>query len=123
MALNQLERLTASLDFHDVPVHVDFNAAAILSELPWHALSNVIQALRDWAATAPVTGIDITVNRDPEAPNWKQAVFTLHLDSVDEEALRLWDVLAAVVDSAKDSAPPDERRVLDRQLGIHLDWR
>lgn len=119
----QIAPSSVGLDFAGVPVAIDSKAITLLSELPWRAFSPVLRAIQRWVSSAPVRRIAVTVATDPEAPGWTQVVFSMLLDATADQALRMWDELARNVDAAKADAEPNERRILDRQLSLHLDWQ
>jgi len=111
-----------SLTFGSVPVVLEPEAAVLLSRMPWEAVGPVLSAVSAWAGLAPVRAARVSVVSEPEDSDWQEVVFALLVDADTPTALRLWDELAAAVDDAKSVLRHDHRRLLSRQLGIHVVW-
>ena len=105
-----------------VPVTVTSEAEILLGQLPWPALGQVLEALRNWAQHVPLKAARARVVSDWEDADWREVVIELRIDADSDAALGLWDEMEKALADAKKGLPPDQRSELDRHLGVHLLW-
>lgn len=113
------------LDLGSLPVEITPAAREALAKLPKKPLKKMTEALRDWAAKAPVSAAKALYYVDYEDPELKYVLVQLLLPmpqglDIDEEvefALKVGDDLLRVYSDVLDSLPEkDKRRMLDGLL-------
>lgn len=115
-------RSPVRLSFGSVPVTVDPAAAQLLGALPQPALSSVLAAVRSWTESGGVKRIRTFTFQDPENTDAEEAVLEIGVEGDTPGALARWRTLAAAVDQAKAGMSDEERRILDKRLGLQLAW-
>jgi len=101
-------------------VKVEPEAAELLARFPWATLEPLFLSLNDWSTRAPVSSLHIAAVREPDDVSWKEVVLEFCLSADLVSTLQLWQGAALAVDSAKSKLEPEQRRALDRMIGVHL---
>lgn len=111
------------IDLGSIPTTVDTAAADLLSSLPYEAVGAILRAIRSWIADhAEVRRARVTVESEPDDPDWQEVVFEIVVAVGTEEALRLWDEVGNYLDEAKSMLDAGGQEAIAEHLAIHLAW-
>jgi len=102
----------------------DPDAEALLSRLSANGVSRLLAELRGWLQQrrSRITSVHLHAVTEPEADNWTEAVFEVVVDAEADDAIALWDEIAARLHAVKQSLPEGERLAINRHVGVQLSW-
>ena len=118
------------LDLGSLPVEITPAAREALAKLPKKPLKKMTEALRDWAAKAPVSAAKALNYVDYEDPDLKYVLVQFLLEvptrlDIDDEiefALKVGNDMSRTYANALEALPEkDKRRMFDR-LMVDLTW-